>query len=568
MLVLVTALVDTGCQRNLTHTLSATVVESPAAETIIATDEKPYTIDTLRYSIHTRLSSIIASSSYFDKRVRAKSTEFYSRNDFQTKWLGQHAPTALYYALIDLLQNSGIYGLHPGDYPAYAMDERIQLCYNQPNAETEIFDLDAQLTDAFFLFTTHLIEGRIKKTNSGNRLWIKATSKSDDIATLLAIHDPSSLQEKVAALHPEQEQYAKLLQALELYRALERSIPNDLPVLYTLLKISPNDVNEIIPLIRRRLERTDWEFDSLMIDSLRYDEVLVAAVKWFQVRHGLEADGIIGLATLKFLNQPYKEKIEVIELNLERMRWVPESYGHNYIIVNVPEYKLRVFESAKQVLEMKVIVGAESTATPIFNDTLLYIVFSPTWNVPNSIIRDEIILRLQKDSTYYVGKNYTFFKRGVALNPASVNWNNPLINSRHYSVVQLPGKTNSLGLVKFILPNKMSIYLHDTPNHRLFNKTNRALSHGCVRLADPDKLAEYLLKDKIGWRMENIDKAMNSHQPRTVFLTIPYPIHIEYRTAWVDDNGLVNFREDIYGHDKLQLAQLKSVDQKAAMNQD
>jgi L,D-transpeptidase YcbB len=216
-------------------------------------------------------------------------------------------------------------------------------------------------------------------------------------------------------------------------------------------------------------------------------------------------------------------------------------------------------------MEMKVIVGAGATATPIFNDTLRYIVFSPTWSVPNSIIRDEIILRLRKDSTYYASKSYTFFKHGVALDPASVSWSNPLIDSRNYFVVQQPGNANSLGQVKFILPNKMSIYLHDTPNRKLFNKTNRALSHGCVRLDDPDKLAEYLLKDKIEWRMEAIDKAMKSHQPRTVFLTIPYPIHIEYRTAWVDENGLVNFREDIYEHDKIQLAQLRSVEQTKAV---
>jgi len=173
-------------------------------------------------------------------------------------------------------------------------------------------------------------------------------------------------------------------------------------------------------------------------------------------------------------------------------------------------------------------------------------------------------IRLQKDSTYYTGKNYTFYKNGREFNPASESWNSKGINSYNYSVVQKPGNDNSLGLVKFIMPNKMSIYLHDTPNHRLFSKTNRALSHGCVRLDDPDKLAEYLLKDKKGWGMDTIDKAMNSHDTRTVYLTIPLPVHIEYRTAWVDDNGLVNFREDIYGYDKKQLAQLKSVDQKMA----
>lgn len=563
-----------GCQRNLTPVTSSAsdtelknalaVIELTVVEKKVTFDEKPLRIDTLQYSIHTRVASINTNNSYFDSKVRSKSNEFYTRNNFQTKWLGKNAPNSLYYAFIDIIKKSGSYGLHPEDYPVHSIDERIQSGYPDQNAAIEIYDLDTQLTDAFFLFTTHLIEGRITNTNNGDRIWIKGAAKSDDITILLEINDFQTLREKIRNLHPKREQYIKLVSALERYRDLENVEGDDFPIICASEKISPSDVHEMIPLVRRKLQLTDWKLDSVMIDSTRYDEALVGAVKWFQFRHGLEPDGIIGVGTLKFLNQSYNEKSEVIELNLERLRWLPETYGDNYITINVPEYQLRVYENQKLGLEMKVIVGLEATATPIFSDTLRYIVFMPTWSVPNSIIRDEIILRLQKDSTYYGGKNYTFYKNGTEFNPASVSWNNQIINSYNYTVVQQPGKSNSLGLVKFIMPNKMSIYLHDTPNHYLFNRTNRALSHGCVRLDDPDKLAEYLLKDQKDWRMETIDKAMNSDQTQTVFLTIPYPVHIEYRTAWVDDNGLVNFREDIYGHDKRQLAQLKSVHQKNA----
>ena len=568
LLVAVSALA--GCQQQLTpvtYSLSDTklentlvVIEIPAVDKKTVLDEKPLHIDTLQYSIR-RVASINTNNGYFDSKVRSKSNEFYTRNNFQTKWLGKDAPNSLYYAFIDIIKKSGSYGLHPEDYPIHTIDDRIQSGYpDQQNSAIKIYDLDMQLTDAFFLFTTHLIEGRITNANNGDRIWIKGAAKSDDVTILLAINDSQALIEKIGNLHPAQEQYIKLLSALEQYRMLENVVRDDFSIIQASAKIYPNDVHEMIPLVRRKLELTDWKFDSLMIDSLRYDEALVGAVKWFQFRHGLEPDGIIGAGTLKFLNQSYKEKSEVIELNLERLRWLPQTYGDNYITVNVPEYKLRVYENQKLGLEMKVIVGSEATATPIFSDTLRYIVFMPTWSVPNSIIRDEIILHLQKDSTYYGGKNYTFYKNGTEFNPASVSWNNQIINSYNYSVVQQPGTTNSLGLVKFIMPNKMSIYLHDTPNHKLFNRTNRALSHGCVRLDDPDNLAEYLLKDQKDWRIETIDKAMNSDQTQTVFLTIPYPVHIEYRTAWVDDNGLVNFREDVYGHDKRQLAQLKSVD--------
>jgi murein L,D-transpeptidase YcbB/YkuD len=527
-----------------------------------ALDDRPLQIDTLHYSIRTRVSEIYTNSLYIDQKVRSKSNEFYTRNNFQTKWLGKEAPNSLYYAFINVIKNSGNYGLHPEDYPVQSIDKRLQSNYpDQQLSAMDIYDLDTQLTDAFFLYTTHLIEGRIQKTNYASKIWIKGVRHDDDIATLLEINDSITLVEKIGKLHPAREQYAKLMAALAQYRAFEIAERDHIPAFYASTKINPNDVHEMIPLLRRKLEKTDWKRDSLMMDSLRYDDALVSAVKWFQLRHGLEPDGIIGVSTLKFLNQSYKEKSELIELNLERMRWIPETTEDKYILVNVPEYKLRVFENHMVALEMKVIVGSVETATPIFRDALRYLVFMPTWSVPNSIIRDEIIIRLQKDSTYYSGKHYTFYKNGTEFNPTSISWNDQL-NSYNYAVVQQPGKSNSLGLVKFIMPNKMSIYLHDTPNHNLFNRTNRALSHGCIRLDDPDKLAEYVLNDQLGWSLETIGNAMNSSQTRTVFLTVPLPVHIEYCTAWVDENGLVNFREDIYGFDKRQLAQLKLSDSK------
>jgi len=566
-----------GCHQGMTPVKSTSpdqdlntntaLQELPAADVggkKVVIDETPIAIDTIHYSIRTRVPSIHTSHVYFDKKVRAKTTGFYTKNNFQTKWLGKEGPSSLYYTLADIIKNSSRYGLRPEDYPIRAIEERMQALYaTATRHDEEIYDLDVQLTDAFFLFTTHLIDGRITATNNGSKLWIKENAKGDDIMSLLNVTNSNALIKNIESLHPVHEQYAKLQAALERYRVLGVSTP-EISSIYLTGKIKPGDTHTVIPLIRRKLAFTDWKLDSAMIDSTRYDNTLVSSVKWFQVRHGLEPDGIIGAATIKFLNQSLKEKAEIIELNLERMRWLPESYGDNYIIVNVPEYKLRVYENQKLGLEMKVIVGAEDKATPIFSDTLKYIVFSPTWSVPNSIIRDEIIPRLQRDSAYYSGKNYIFYKNGVVFDPASTSWKDPAINPYSYNVVQQPGKDNALGLAKFIMPNRMNIYLHDTPNHNLFNKSNRALSHGCVRLDDPDKLAEYLLKDQRGWDSETINKAMQGEQTMTVHLKKPYHVQIEYRTAWVDENGLVNFRDDIYGHDKKQLAQLNYVSDKVA----
>jgi murein L,D-transpeptidase YcbB/YkuD len=300
-------------------------------------------------------------------------------------------------------------------------------------------------------------------------------------------------------------------------------------------------------------------FDSIsnVSDSLSYDPALVEAVKSFQARHGLQSDGVIGEKTLRFMNQSFRDKAEVIALNMERIKWLPDNVTGNYISVNVPEYKLRVYDDQKQTLEMKVIVGASNKATPIFTDELEHIVFSPTWTVPTSIIKEEIIPNLRKDSLYYSKKNFLFFKNDEEIDPIAEYWSDANINPYQYRVIQNPGTDNSLGSVKFMMPNNMSVYLHDTPNHRLFLKDYRALSHGCVRLDEPAKFAEYLLRDQKGWTPERIVKAMNESSPFTIHLKKHYQVNIEYCTAWVDDNGVINFREDIYGHDKAQLKQLK-----------
>jgi murein L,D-transpeptidase YcbB/YkuD len=211
---------------------------------------------------------------------------------------------------------------------------------------------------------------------------------------LLEIQTNDQLQKAVSELQPANEQYAKLQQALECYHSLEKKSQGVFPPIPSNVKIKPDEKNVIIPMIRRKLSMTDVKVYPMVIDtvsglqdSLLYDSALADAIKLFQLRHGLEQDGIIGEKTLKFLNQSFHEKAEVIAINMERIRWMPENYGDHYILVNVPEYKLRVYENHKQQLEMKVIVGASNKPTPVFNDELDYIVFSPTWTVPFSIIK-------------------------------------------------------------------------------------------------------------------------------------------------------------------------------------
>jgi murein L,D-transpeptidase YcbB/YkuD len=564
--LLVFALMLAGCQQKMVPQSTAVIDhEKKTTDSVQAVEAVvtgvPVIINTSVYSIDEGISRLPIRDKYFRQLIQEKVRSFYSLNKFQTKWLEKNTTTYHYQAVMDAIQTSFAYGLRPNDYNIEKIQEQVALLYStQEPQETAIYSLDVQITGMFFLFTTHLAEGRLTAPGGGGKIWMRTNGKQyDDVALLMAAADEKTLVAAINSLQPQHEQYLKLQSALKLYREYANAYQDQTQIsIGSNEKIKPNDAHKVIPAVRKKLAVTDLKVDSTMLDSARYDEALVGAVKWFQQRHGLEPDGIIGTATIKFLNQTFAQKVSVLELNLERMRWESEqNYGDHYITVNIPEYKLRVINDNRSELEMKVIVGSEGTATPVFKDTLRYIVFSPTWAVPNSIIRDEIIPKLKRDSAAYSGKNYSFYKNGTIIDPSTETWTDD-VNSYAYNIVQQPGRDNALGLVKFVMPNKMSIYLHDTPNHRLFSKSYRALSHGCVRLDDPDKLAAFLLKDYRGWDIEAVEKAMYSNKTQTVFLKRPYPVHLEYRTAWVDENGLVNFREDIYGHDKRQLAMLKA----------
>jgi murein L,D-transpeptidase YcbB/YkuD len=549
-----------SCNKTLSPTDSATnKEENTSAFQKQEFVNQPLFIDTLLQNLISRVAFLPINDVYYEASIKEQTRKFYAANHIQTKWLGRHAPLDLFFTLTNTINNAEQYGLCADDYDINDLEEKIKRLYAEiPIDSSALINMDLQITGTFFLFSSHLALGKVQKAGHGSRIWLRENPRQMDlISTLARIDQPEKLRDEIDKLQPAHDQYAKLQRALDQYRYLERIAPSVASTISVNEKIKPNDKHVAVPLIRDRLSYTDLKPDTLMRDSLRYDEALVSAVKWFQLRHGLEPDGIIGAATVKFLNQSFKDKAEVIKLNMERLRWAPETYGDNYIAVNIPEYKLRVFENKKQVMDMKVIVGAPETPTPVFTDTLRHVVFSPAWNVPTSIIKNEIIPRLQLDSSYYSSKNYLFYKGGVPIDPVAEIWRDQIINPYSLNVIQLPGPDNSLGRVKFVMPNHMNIYLHDTPGQRLFKRYSRALSHGCIRLDEPAELAKFLLKDQKGWDEDAINKAMNSDQSATLSLKKSYRVQLEYYTAWVDENGQVNFREDIYGHDKFQLSLMK-----------
>jgi L,D-transpeptidase YcbB len=529
-------------------------------------DRKPelVLIDTNQFLLKREIS--LFTEPYLNNKIAGKVAEFYRANHFQTKWLYDVEPAELYYSLISNLKSAEAFGLNAQDYNSENLETAIQSVYeNSSHDQKEIMALDIRISEIFFLFTTHLGEGKIRNVGFSNNLWLREENKKNavqDVALLVSAKDQKDLNEAFDKIQPSNEQYKKLQAALEHYRNLERYAVETLPQLYLSGKIERESHHKVIPLVRKRLSQVDLKVYPLTMDtttgvwdSLLYDKGLVQGIVAFQIRHGLEPDGVIGPKTITFLNQNLKDRVGAIAVNMDRIRWTPEfDKSSEYILVNVPEYKLYIYDNSKEVFEMRVIVGALDNPTPIFNDRINHIVFSPTWTVPVSIIKNEIIPRLKSNPEYYNERNYVFYKNGAQIDPASEPWGTT--QPHEYRIVQQSGGDNSLGRVKFGMNNAMRIYLHDTPSQRLFAKDFRALSHGCIRLDEPARFAEYLLKDNSGWDVEKINKQMSGDKASTIMLKKNYPVKIQYCTAWVSEDGSVNFREDIYGHDRMQLQQL------------
>jgi len=256
----------------------------------------------------------------------------------------------------------------------------------------------------------------------------------------------------------------------------------------------------------------------------------------------------------KYRKDGNQEAVEKIEMNLERWRWTPSDLGERHILVNVPTYQMQVVESDQPVLAMRVIVGAPDTPTPLFSDQMTYVVFSPYWNIPEKILREETLPRLAEDPDYLARNNMEVVgTSGELVDESTVDWSDEEA-TKGLRFRQAPGPENALGLVKFIFPNHFSVYLHDTPGDSLFRKEHRTLSHGCIRVEQPVALAEYVLRDKKQWTPQRITAAMNGGQEQTVKLAEPLPVHIGYWTAWVDQDGSVTFADDPYGLDRKQAA--------------
>ncbi len=296
-----------------------------------------------------------------------------------------------------------------------------------------------------------------------------------------------------------------------------------------------NDSSIVIKKVKAKLSLTG---DLTIADStVVFDSALEGAVKNFQHRYGLTEDGIIGQSMIKDLNAPLQDKIEKILVNMERSRWLPMAVSGEYFAVNIPEFRLHAFNGDSSLWDMNVVVGKAASKTTIFSGKLKYVVFSPYWNVPASIYKHEVLPGMQRNKNYLAQHHMERTSDGVR---------------------QVPGPWNSLGKVKFLFPNSYSIYFHDTPSKSLFGESRRDFSHGCIRLAEPKKMATYLLRNDAAWDDNKITAAMNANKEKYVTLSKEIPVFITYLTAWVDRSGQLNLRNDIYNRDKRLMEMMMS----------
>ncbi len=482
---------------------------------------------------------------------------FYERRDFMPAWVDDDGILRIADSLIAAIKEVDKEGLRPSDYHLEILESllnkaRRQCAGAQPLVVKTLVDLDLLLTDAFLMVASHMLAGRVDPESFHTR-WVASSPTTDLAAVLQSALDSNAIQKTLKELSARHHHYELLRQALMDYRGIAKK--GGWPAVPLGPTMRKGDRNERIRILRERLMISGDLASPDEGDTDLFDDTLEKAVFVFQERHGLEIDCLVGLRTLAALNVPADKRIRQIELNLERWRWIPPHLKRRFIVVNIADYSLWVIENRQVALGMRVVVGKPCRRTPVFSATMKYVVLNPYWHVPSSIAVQEILPRIQHDVEYMTKNHIRVFKasnEGTAeIDPISIDWST--VNSRNfnYKLRQDSGPHNALGRIKFILPNAFSVYLHDTQAWSLFEKAERDLSHGCIRLERPIALASYLLQDDPDWTYEKLLAAIDRGERQLVKLPEPISVHLLYWTAWVDvQQGTVQFREDIYDRDQ------------------
>jgi L,D-transpeptidase YcbB len=482
---------------------------------------------------------------------------FYRAREGRPAWIDDPLALSNAASFLDALRRVAEDGLDPANYHLATLEsllEEVRTARRKGSRKVRaemLTDLEMLLTDAFLLCGSHLVHGQVNPETIESEWFVKG--RVEDLAAVLEKGlQTGDIPGALASLRPRHAVYEGLRKAFRDMRDLAAA--GGWPDLPAGPKLVPGDRDPRVPALRRRLAATGDHPDAADVpDPELFDGGVEGSVRAFQRRHGLEPDGVVGVATAAALGVPASVRLRQVRANLERWRWITPDLGERFLIVNVADFRLGIVESGREVLSMPVVVGSAYRRTPDFSGKLSYLEINPTWTVPPKLVREDILPKVRKDPDYLRKKGFRVFRgwseEAEEVDGDAVDWAAVDGETLSFRFRQDPGPQNSLGRIKFMFPNKFDVYLHDTPERWLFGRAERDRSSGCIRVERPVDLAAYLLGADPAWTRDKILETIESGETRVVHLRQPLNVHLLYWTAWLDGDGRIQFRNDIYLRD-------------------
>lgn len=488
---------------------------------------------------------------------------FYQRRNYAPAWIDKNGLRTEAQTLLDLVKEEPILSKGLGS----SFDELMKQYEANSNPEdgydvATLGKLEVNLSRAFIYLADINLKGYIMPNDISKYEWYHPVREADLAAVMEFAIMKNDVSEGLKSLLPKTTDYWALVANLDKYEKIQQAggweaVPD------SITEVEVGDTADVVINLKDRLKKTEEKAISLN-DARQYDEALSAVVSDFQKRHGLEIDGRVGQKTLQALNVPVEERIAQIKINIERYKWLPETRGRKHIWVNVPEYMLHFYKDGKIIQEHIVVVGSKAHKTPLFGSRVSNIVINPYWNVPLSIARNEILPKLQEGSDYLNKQRFDVIDKVETMDVvenSDIDWTNTEEVKKKFRFRQKPGPGNALGRMKFNLPNDWGIYLHDTPSKSKFNYAYRAYSHGCIRVQNPTDLAATILngKEEFSNSKEVLEQKIKSGSSQRVNIEEEIPVYLVYMTSWVDAEGTLHFRDDIYKKDKMHMEALEKL---------
>jgi murein L,D-transpeptidase YcbB/YkuD len=482
---------------------------------------------------------------------------FYQGRQYQPVWSRRGRLLSSVQSLVASIRAAEAEGLTPGDYHLESILANLKEFARLSGGALRhlipvLSDLELLLTDAFFVLSAHLAQGKVDPDTTKTE-W-EAPCRSLDVLQLLQDSLTSGrIAESLESLSPQHSYYAGLKQALQRYKEIVRK--NSWPRISGGRELKGGDRGKRIEALKKRLIKEGYDISARLAATDVFDDDTELAVCRFQEKHGLPQTGVVDEATLKALNTSAEERLRQIEVNLERWRWLPHDLGPRYAIVDAASFELFVVDRFETVLSMKIVVGMLTWQTPVFSSRITDIVINPYWYAPNRVLLKELINYIKADPNYLTNNKMKLMrgwgKEETEVDVKTLDLDNVNAKNLDFYLRQDPGPLNLVGHIKFNMPNKYNVYLHDTPYQSDFGQFTRTFSHGCIRIAKPVDFSLFLLQDPMEWNAEKIAECIDREVEQTIPVKNPLAVHVFYGTAWPLENGSVQFQPDLYEHDKL-----------------